>query len=70
MTYIFELPLLAAVLEESVDVGSLSETDAHDTRGDRLLVIANATVLSKLVGNLFVAKALFAHFHHELIVRV
>lgn len=69
-TYIFILPLLAAVLEQSVDIGGLSETDAHDACGDRLLVIANATFLSKLFRDLFVTESLLTHLHHEFVVRV
>jgi hypothetical protein len=69
-TYIFILPLLTAVLEQCVDIGGLSETDAHDTCGDRLLVVANATFLSKLVRDLFVTEALLTHLHHEFVVRV
>jgi hypothetical protein len=70
VTYIFELPLLIALLEEKVDIVSLSKTDAHDAGGDRLLIVANTAVPSELVGDLAVTEPLLTHLHHELIVRV
>jgi hypothetical protein len=70
MTYILKLPLLITLSKEIVDVVSLSVADTHDARGDGLLVISNAAILGKLVGNLAVTEALLTHLHHELIVGV
>jgi hypothetical protein len=48
----------------------LSKTDAHDASRDGLLVIADTTILSKLVRDLAITEALLAHHHHHFIVGV
>ena len=63
-------PLLVSLLQKEVDVLTLSKADAHDTRGDGLLVIANTAILGKLVGDLAITEALLTHRHHEFVVRV
>jgi hypothetical protein len=68
MTYVLKLPLLEPLPQKMVDVVSLSQADTHNTCRDRLLIISNAAIFSKLVGNLAITEALFAHPHHELIV--
>jgi hypothetical protein len=70
MAYILELPLLITLSKEIVDIVSLSVAYTHDARGYGLLVISNAAITAKLVGNLAITEALLTHLHHELIVGV
>jgi hypothetical protein len=70
MAYILKLPLLITLSKEIVDVVSLSVADTHDARGDGLLVIPNAAITGKPVGNLAITEAFLTHLYHELIVGV
>jgi hypothetical protein len=48
----------------------LSKTDTHDASRYGLLIIADTTILGKLVRNLAITEAFLAHHHHHLIVGV